>query len=96
MNGQLVTELQALGYLVTELQALRRFLAAYLVCDASRGRFSCTDMHDMRCLKARGILTAECECGSDELEAVLAALEGQGYVVRGPDMLYLNPEGYKP
>jgi hypothetical protein len=58
-----------------ELHALRRFKAAYDVCDSHRGAFSCTDAHDLRCLKARGRPDAACECGRDELDAAGAALD---------------------
>jgi hypothetical protein len=59
-----------------ELVALRRFKAAFDICDANRGRFSCAGAHDLRCPKARSFSAdAQCECGGDALEEALLALE---------------------
>ena len=62
------------GLPAPEVQAaIHRVVAAFDRCDSNRGRFSCTPAHDGRCEKERG-LSGSCTCGSDELEAAMAAL----------------------
>lgn len=54
-----------------------RLVAALDACEATRGRFSCSYPHDNRCPKARADRPEDwrgiwqCECGAEELEAVI-------------------------
>jgi len=58
---------------------LAKVLEAYDICDSNRGRFSTVEMHDCRCPKSRPrrVGPNNCECGSDALEAALAAARGE-------------------
>ena len=63
--------------LVTQIEALLRFVKAWERCESTRGRYSCSPTHDVRCTKGRGI-DDKCVCGSDELEAAYEALPRAG------------------
>lgn len=54
------------------LGVITAFLSAYAHCEANRGAFSCNELHDRSCEKAR-VIEAGCTCGRDELETALAA-----------------------
>lgn len=62
---------------------LTRLVAAFDRCEASRGRFSCADPHDLRCPKARGLgrVAWECRCGADALQAAVTA--ARAWVIEG-------------
>jgi len=64
------------------LALAERLCRAVSRCEQNQGRFSCTALHDSRCLKGRTIsrlsestADAECTCGGDEYQLALAAWE---------------------
>ena len=70
-----------------EHAAFAAFVRAWDVCDARRGRYSCSPAHDCRCPGDRG--TGECTCGGDALEAARDAIRlapgGEAASTPGPD-----------
>jgi hypothetical protein len=64
------------------LALAERLCRAVVRCEQGRGRFSCSPLHDSRCLKGRTIsrlsestADAECTCGGDEYQLALVAWE---------------------
>lgn len=66
---------------MTSPSAVERLVKAVERCESNRGCFSCVEPHDNRCPKSRADSPEKwrgewvCECGREELDAALAAVQ---------------------